>query len=218
MGAEAHWPCTNGLHPVRQCGRVLRVHGILAHSADIPTRVRRGSQWRGGAKPHGPKIRSWGQKLNKKGVLCCVEAARFCGEASHVDVTPPRCHPTPMSVRALGLRMALAAAYHDRRLAVVDGVELEVRACVGGCRSAACLCQAQLHGAVSSRQRRATSLPCSGSMVGTIPVCCSSTVRCDGIFSVRVGGTCSVGSRHEGCFPLPQALSLMMASCLPRAM
>ena len=91
MGAEAHWPCTNGLHPVRQCGRVLRVHGILPHSADIPTRVRRGSQWRGGAKPHGPKIRSWGQKLNKKGVLCCVEAARFCGEASHVDVTPPPC-------------------------------------------------------------------------------------------------------------------------------
>lgn len=40
------------------------------------------------------------------------------------------CHPTPMSVRALGLRMALAAAYHDRRLAVVDGVELEVRAYV----------------------------------------------------------------------------------------
>ena len=211
MGAEAHWPCTNGLHPVRQCGRVLRVHGILAHSADIPTRVRRGSQWRGGAKPHGPKIRSWGQKLNKKGVLCwgCALLWRSISRG---------CHPTPMSVRALGLRMALAAAYHDRRLAVVDGVELEVRACVGGCRSAACLCQAQLHGAVSSRQRRATSLPCSGSMVGTIPVCCSSTVRCDGVFSVRVGGACTVGSRHEGCFPLPQALSLMMASCLPRAM
>ena len=123
MGAEAHWPCTNGLHPVRQCGRVLRVHGILAHSADIPTRVRRGSQWRGGAKPHGPKIRSWGQKLNKKGVLCwgCALLWRSISRG---------CHPTPMSVRALGLRMALAAAYHDRRLAVVDGVELEVRACV----------------------------------------------------------------------------------------
>ena len=123
MGAEAHWPCTNGLHPVRQCGRVLRVHGILPHSADIPTRVRRGSQWRGGAKPHGPKIRSWGQKLNKKGVLCwgCALLWRSISRG---------CHPTPMSVRALGLRMALAAAYHDRRLAVVDGVELEVRACV----------------------------------------------------------------------------------------
>ena len=128
----------------------------------------------------------------------------------HPDVTPPPCQCAPLAcewpslLRTMTVAWPLWTAWSWR--------------CVHVCGWMPWRCMFQLRGAVSSRQRRATSLPCSGSMVGTIPVCCSSTVRCDGIFSVRVGGTCSVGSRHEGCFPLPQALSLMMASCLPRAM
>lgn len=49
----------------------------------------RSAHWRGGAKAHGPKIRDWSQKLNKK-------------------------------IRRMGLRIALASKYHDRRLMVVD--------------------------------------------------------------------------------------------------
>jgi len=49
--------------------RCVAVFGVAAAAAavfDTWCVVCSGSQWRGGAKPHGPKIRDYSQKLNKK--------------------------------------------------------------------------------------------------------------------------------------------------------
>ena len=91
--------------------------------AQKKTGAARAGSWRanlrrGGARAHGPVIRDWSQSLQKKGARWRQRGVCVCGGGVITSFA------RACAVRAAGLKVALSSKYHDRRLILVDKLDV----------------------------------------------------------------------------------------------